>query len=176
MLPVAVEFAIHGFLYCDSGYIAYELFNITCSLHFLVPKTWVIPARPVNQISISKSGWLFVSFNASQQTHAFEKNTSLGCLYLQRNYVSKPGQHVTKALFQKHSSRKWRIRIPPSCKRMPLSLGIKNAVSRMSLNSWTGLPKWSSSVFGTQARPQPDVPCFVALEFLNKFGTFSASN
>lgn len=153
--------------------MACEFFNITCLLHsfliMLVPKTWLMLAHQVNQISISLSGWLFLLTLPNR--HMLLRGTAawIVCTF-------KGTTWVTKALFQKDGSRKWRIRIPPPGKRTPLGPGIKDAVGRMGLDSWIRLPKWSFSVFGTQARPQPDTPCSVALEFLTEFGTVSASN
>lgn len=134
---------------------------------FLSPKTWVTLVCQVNQIS--GSGWLFLFTLPSRQ--AFDKNCSMGWLCLQRKYVGKPGERVTKALFQKDRSRKWRIWIPRPGNRMPLGQGTTDACGKMGLDSWILLPKQSFSVFGTQARPQADTPCFVALECLTKFNT-----
>lgn len=49
--------------------------------------------------------------------------------------MAKRREHVTKALFQKDRSRKWRIRIPPPGKRMPLGQGTTGAGGRMGLDS-----------------------------------------
>lgn len=76
---------------------------------------------------------MIISLNASQQVAAFEKNQH--CLYLQRNYMGKPGRHVTKGLFQKDNSRKWRYRFSPPDERMLLVLGIMDTMGRISLDS-----------------------------------------
>lgn len=101
-VPEAVEFNFHYFFYCPTGYMAYELFNITFLSNHITSLS--IPQNMNNTSVPGKSNQqvcMTFSLNTSQQTQTFDKNCSMGWLYLQRTYVSKPGEHVTEALFEK---------------------------------------------------------------------------
>lgn len=145
-VPEAVEFDFHYSLYCPTEYMACECFNIAFLSNHITSLS--IPQSTNNTSLPGKSNqqvWMTFSVNTSQQTQTFDKSCSMGWLYLQRKYVGKPGEHVTKALFQKTEAGNAESGSHLQAKECLLGKELQMLVVRWVLISWILLPKQSFS-------------------------------